>query len=481
MSNEKNGFISFEKTEVEKWSPEEVVLVVAGTGRGKSSAVEDIAKMYDGSKILVLSPRVFLKSQQENGFVNCDNVDCMTYQMVQSMKTEDVRKFNDEYDFLVLDEIHALIGDSNFNRTTTSFITRILREYKGVIVGMTATDCGLEELIWKVAKKKCRTYRYEKDFDFITGPIQLFPDNATIAQVIRDTVARGEKVLVFGDRIQTLESLRKDLMFDVNVLTVVSENSPKYTRLCKKNADKIEEMKLKEKFSEDVLLTTTVLEMGVNLKDPLITTVVCFSANLCSIEQMIGRKRRNAGEGVRVYVKSYSSDELKKMREVEQGALKMYKKFTNDREQFNKDYAYDFVDPYGVIRTRTCGDNAELYVDECRVSRAKFLLKTTCKGNTYDFERELQAWFGKETFRLPRVKLMDALEAFDDRILKNKEEKSLFVNLLELGRTAKGLNALFEAENIPYRIIELKCVTDVDEHGNKKQYRHAWKIVRTQQ
>ncbi|MBQ4543417.1 MAG: AAA family ATPase [Clostridia bacterium] len=488
MSNEKNGFISFEKTEVEKWSPEEVVLVVAGTGRGKSSMVEKLAQMYAGSKILELSPREFLKSQQENNLQESEveeakNIDCMTYQRVQSMKAEEIKTLNDTYDFLVLDEIHALITDSHFNRTTTSLLTRILREFKGIIVGMTATDCGIEELIWRIAKRRCRTYRYEKNFDFISGPIQLFPDTATIAQVIRETVAKGEKVLVFGENIQTLEALQKELVLDANTLMVVSEHSPKYKKLCEKNADKIEEMKLKERLPMNiqVLLTTTVLEMGVNLKDPLITCVVSFSVNLCSIEQMIGRKRRAKGEGVRVYVKSYSSDELKKIREEEQKALKVYKQYMNHREQFNEKYEYDLNDVYGVIRTRTCGNNAELYVDECRVLRAEFLLKTTCKGNTYDFERALQDWFGKETFRLPKAKVVDTLEQFDDKILKNKEEKSVFVNLLELGRTAKGLNALFEAENIPYRIIELKCVTDVDEHGNKKQYRHAWKIVKIQQ
>lgn len=488
MSNERKDFISFEKTEVDTWCPEEVVLIVAGTGRGKSSAVEKLAQMYAGSKILELYPREFLKSQQENNLQEsevkeAENIDCLTYQRVQSMKSEEIKALNDIYDFLVLDEIHALITDSHFNRTTTSLLTRILREFKGIIVGMTATDCGIQDLIWRIAKKRCRTYRYEKDFDFISGPIQLFPDIATIAQVIRETVARDEKVLVFGENIQTLESLQKELVLDANVLTVVSEHSPKYKKLCEKNADKIEEMKVTEKIPEEVnvVLSSTVLEMGVNLKDPTLTTVVCFSANLCSIEQMIGRKRRKTGEGVRVYVKSYSTDELKKIREEEQKALKVYKQYTHHREQFNEEHKYDLNDVYGVIRTRTCGNNAELYVDECRVLRAEFLLKTTCRGNTYDFERELQAWFGKETFRLPKAKVVDTLEQFEEKILKNKEEKAVFVDLLELGRTAKGLNALFEAENIPYRIEELKCVTDVDEHGNKKQYRHAWKIVRTQQ
>lgn len=488
MVDEKNEYINLEKIDVEKWSPEEVVLIVAGTGRGKSSAVEKLAQMFAGSKILELSPRVFLKSQQENNLQKSEvkeseHIDCLTYQMVQSMKAKEIKQLNDTYDFLILDEIHALICDSHFNRTTTSLLTRILREFKGIIVGMTATDCGIEELIWRIAKRRCRTYRYEKTFDFISGPIQLFPDTATIAQVIRETVARGEKVLVFGENIQTLEALQKELVLDANTLTVVSEHSPKYKKLCEKNADKIEEMKLKERLpvNVQVLLTTTVLEMGVNLKkDPSLTTVVCFSANLCSLEQMIGRKRREPGEVVKVYIKSYSSDELKKIREEEQKALKVYKQYLYHREQFNEKYEYDLNDVYGVIRTRTCGNNAELYVDECRVLRAEFLLKTTCRGNTYDFERALQDWFGKETFRLPKAKVVDTLETFDEKILKNKEEKSVFVNLLELGRTAKGLNALFEAENIPYRIIELKCVTDVDEHGNKKQYRHAWKIVRTQ-
>lgn len=485
MVNEKNEYINLEKIDVEQWSSEEVVLIVAGTGRGKSSLIEDIAKMYDGSRIAMLSPRVFLKSQQENNLQEsevkeAENIDCMTYQKIQSMNAEEIKALNDTYDFLVLDEIHSLICDSHFNRTTTSLLTRIFREFKGIVIGMTATDCGVEELIWKVAKKTCRTYRYEKDFDFIKGPIQLFPDVSTIAQVIRDTVARGEKVLVFGETIQMLESLQKEIVLDANVLTVVSEHSPKYKKICKKNEDKIEEMKLKERFPEDVqvLFATTVLEMGINIKDPLVTTVVCFSANLCSIEQMIGRKRRKEGEGVCVYVKSYSSDELKKIREDEQKALKVYKQYKHHRDQFNKKYEDDLSDPYGVIRTRTSGNGAEVYVNECRVSRAEFLLKTTCKGNTYDFERALQDWFSKETFRLPRVNVVDKLEPFDKKILKNKEEKAVFVDLLELGRTAKGLNALFEAENIPYHIEELKCITDVDANGKKKQFRHAWKIER---
>ena len=62
-----------------------------------------------------------------------------------------------------------------------------------------------------------------------------------------------------------------------------------------------------EKFNFKVLITTSVLDNGINLKDSLIKHIVIETCNKTSFIQMLGRIRReNITDKLNLYIKNYT-------------------------------------------------------------------------------------------------------------------------------------------------------------------------------
>ena len=56
-------------------------------------------------------------------------------------------------------------------------------------------------------------------------------------------------------------------------------------------------------FSKDVVITTTVLENGINIKDHQLKHIVIDLTDMETIVQCIGRKRLFGNDGVNLYVR----------------------------------------------------------------------------------------------------------------------------------------------------------------------------------
>lgn len=115
------------------------------------------------------------------------------------------------------------------------------------------------------------------------------------------------KLLVFVRRREdgrNLESTWKEKGVNAVFIDRTSKNAPdeEYSHVDDENADKAKaEQKYKnkvwkqllrnEKFDEDVLISTSVLDCGINILDDAVRTVACFADEPTAFIQMLGRKR----------------------------------------------------------------------------------------------------------------------------------------------------------------------------------------------
>ena len=68
----------------------------------------------------------------------------------------------------------------------------------------------------------------------------------------------------------------------------------------------------KEKFSQKVLICTSVLDNGINIKDRNVKNIVISVFDKVTFLQMLGRKRIEEGERLNLYIHEYSTGELKR-------------------------------------------------------------------------------------------------------------------------------------------------------------------------
>lgn len=117
----------------------------------------------------------------------------------------------------------------------------------------------------------------------------FFKDLVDLIPHIKDQA--DEKWLVFTDRKPTGRQFCEAL---ANRATYVDADS--------KGTDAWDELIREEKFSSQVLVTTSVLDCGINIHDPALKHIAVIADNRVSLTQMIGRKRLDPGEQVELWV-----------------------------------------------------------------------------------------------------------------------------------------------------------------------------------
>lgn len=141
-------------SDLESWTPKNIIIISAGTGRGKSYFVKNHLYQYAksaGKKILFLIHRTncvtqFRQEIERDG--KSDTIDIMTYQKIES----DILHFNahmnfNQYSYIVCDEFHYFISDANFNNTTDISFDEILNANQCIRIFMSATSADMEQYL----------------------------------------------------------------------------------------------------------------------------------------------------------------------------------------------------------------------------------------------------------------------------------------------------------------------------------------------
>ena len=337
--------------EYEQWKRGDVVFISSPTGSGKTWFVLNVLLKYlagRGQKMLYLVNRTVLKEQLDEEkkrlpfeLRNC--IDVVLYQTIESRLLElkfdgtflwrnyhTVQKYL-AYDCVVCDEAHYFMMDSNYNTNTIlsyKFIADCFKEK--IRIYMSATIAGIKEFIERDSMKnihsswlgyhlkdttrielmrsgKIYNYGFQRKYENIEIGILKERDE------IKDLVVNGkEKWLVFVDS----KIFGKTLATDIKAA---------FEKKAKENAEKksdaeetvvfvtsdydvdgdatevVETIVTEGKQSPKVLITTSVLDNGINIKDIALRNIIIVADTEVEFIQMLGRKR-NDGTLIKLYI-----------------------------------------------------------------------------------------------------------------------------------------------------------------------------------
>lgn len=313
--------------EIDYWHYTNPVLIDAPPGKGKTSFVYEVLiplAIKCRRNIVLVANRVALSIQMkleilqqtespllgrltDQGIRETDifgNVAVVSYHSLPGFLNEPANeKWLEDVLFVVADECHYYAADSSFNDLTGYHLRLITKQFKRAIrIYMTATSYDVlqplaeaeqkidylrERLTYRLTERRCYRYCWPQDFSFVD--LHFFRDLKEIEGVIG--AKASEKTLVFVDSRDRGQEFARELGSRATYLDAASKGTKAMTKLLKEN-----------RFDTQALVTTKVLDCGVNIWDEKLRNVVVMTDDRVSMIQMLGRKRRKPGERVNLYV-----------------------------------------------------------------------------------------------------------------------------------------------------------------------------------
>ncbi len=473
--------------EYERWYyHKNKVFLDAPMGMGKTRFITDVLfdfilrkrniNIHHNDKLLILCNRRMLGLQYWWEMIEkrCsyhelkDVVEIKSYQEIAASirGSGNVDELLQEYSCVVCDEVHYFYADSDFNCYGTFAVMHALLR-AGIckmMIFMSATGDEIFPILEKALKKQFKSVKnvfpdlneeYRKivlqnlqsyrNFDYV-HPYLLKDDKELIYKVGHSS----EKWLIFIDckerGKQLLENIRKN---GKTADIIHADNLDKDSRL-------VSQLVMNGQLDKEVLITTSVLDNGVSLKDPLLRNIVIMTDSPVSFVQMLGRIRVGEQDIVNLYLIKREASEFKKRAEA---SKKLLDKFEKALEQFSSVKAFDilckvFDDPwseeaedYRKIYTLTpegvdfipaeysrtrLGNNflvtkrVELYINELAMEKTgdafkmQSLLYKRAMSSPEEVAYEQISWIGKTR--------ADLIICSEDYLKKNEEQ---LINELE--------------------------------------------------
>lgn len=337
------NFLSDIITEKEyiKWQKGNLIFIFSGTGSGKTTlALEELSIHYleQNKSVLYLVPRRILKCQIEDDVMAVlDNYpdkaseynpkfNIWTYQQLETDILHNNGKNIPSFDFLICDEYHCFIADSIFRPNTQISYNYIFHNYDNnekTILLLTATPNGImdymitdmsfeeigngniddiryepiqsenENYQYKSNDRDVFVYKLSKNYDYLD--IKYFISEDEIMELMKKT---KQKSIIFVSSKNKGKRLEKELLEKkINAIYIDAENKEN-TR--KKNVDNLIETKT---FPQQVFVTTSVLDVGVNFFDKDIENIVIAHTEPMEFLQMLGRIRvRQTGQRISLFI-----------------------------------------------------------------------------------------------------------------------------------------------------------------------------------
>ncbi len=350
----------------------------------------------------------------------------------------------DNVEYVVADECHYFTSDSSFNDLTEWHVKLITRHFKRAIrVYMTGTSWDAlrpiadAEMAMKYDKERaCKVHldreiiRYHWKQDYSHVDLRFFRDLEEIKQLIVGNP--NEKYMIFVDNRDSGRALADALGKDrATYLDAESKGTKEMTKLLKEQT-----------FDRQVLVTTKVLDCGINLWDNRLRHIVTVTDDRVSMLQMLGRKRRKPGERVNLYVcdmdlkliaKRYRDGQelLAALREYQEGDTEVHHQMARScwRSEDRKYRIYFRITDWSIVPNE---------VAFWALKRKDYFYRKLLEGHT-TFRGEVCKWLGKtqEPEKAPDEELTAFCEAHLGQEL-NEEEIVMARKLIVKTAVAKG-------------------------------------------
>ena len=332
------------KGEIGRWCPTQPVLIAAPTGRGKTEFVKRIAQYqrYRRGSILLLVHRSAIAVQQKrrlaaalnsrwSGVEDLKALDCadevlsdvgLTIMPYQRFAARHAQMPLQEFAWVVCDEAHAFFSDAAFSPHLDPLFWKLPKIFRHARrLYLTATPGPILPLLCRAERdnlqacRNCRPYChpgigkllfYHFPNRFSAVDLRYFRRIEEIADLVRSRPE--EKFLIFTAAREKPEavsqSYKKSLEgrgVSVAYLDRFSKGTPAWDAVCRE-----------ERFPQQALICTSVLDCGVNLKDPALRHIVVEATDKTEFLQMLGRKRLETGAPVHAYIRVPDSATLRR-------------------------------------------------------------------------------------------------------------------------------------------------------------------------
>lgn len=350
------------------WQPGEQVFISAGTGRRKNTFIKnELLKHCGNQKVVIFENRQSLMQQQIIDIISeidpevlkyndiskdnmvifgaYKNIMIISYQCAAlkcMLRNNRFLDFCSQARYLIFDEAHYILDDANFNKGISFFAQTFLKKSfsNATKIFMSGTMEEIYEYIQLINRlpKEPVDIIQEKELFYKTGniPARLalkgFGDNSNdnlilslptdysyiqpykyktiddICSQIAQTPI-NEKWMIF------VKSINEGVMLKLG-LQGICNNSVYFLNAENKNDNENAEIYnqlIREcRFNCRVLIATTVIYNGINVKDNNVKHIVVPFAPMSVVKQLLGRKRMAENETVKVYFPDVSCKNVKK-------------------------------------------------------------------------------------------------------------------------------------------------------------------------
>ncbi len=308
----KKRFSDLIEDKYKSWKDTRIILD-GGTGSGKTYFVLNKIGKYAkecNCKILYLCNRSKLRDQTYGDIKKLklqDTVIVMTYQSLQNrIKHKDTFP---HYDYIIADECHYFTNDALFNEYTDLSYKYLKHQSKNVVIYISATAKVFFH--WMKQKEIVTQEHYfsiPKDYSYV-DKVYFYDKKYLIPQI--DKILEEEKdskIIVFCNSITRMLELYKK--YENQADYAASQNAVKVKDICNEKCV-YEHKDGKVTFDKRILVTTKVLDNGINIKDKKVKHIFSEILDADSAIQALGRKRRTSEDDTcTFYLKNYSGQAI---------------------------------------------------------------------------------------------------------------------------------------------------------------------------
>ena len=215
------------------------------------------------------------------------------------------------YAFIVLDECHFFTSDAAFNIDTDLVMNHLVSNGRNAVrIYLSATIETVFEAIvrcehrfWgnKSVPMDLVYYYMPPNYTYITEIFSYKNDDALLEKIAKSS----EKWLIFVDSKDYGETLEKKLNGKCKAVFIHSGNKD-----TGESGKVFNELVKTEKFSPDVLISTAVLDNGINIEANFVHNIVLSVFDRVSFLQMLGRARRNGQTSVHLYLREFDTSRI---------------------------------------------------------------------------------------------------------------------------------------------------------------------------
>lgn len=348
------------------WLPSNRVFISAGTGRGKNTFIKmELLKHIGDARAVIFENRESLMQQQITDIVDEIDHDALKYQdfsdegmvtfgsrkniMIISYQTAAVKcalgdsrflDFCNTAKYLIFDEAHYMLDDAPFNKGINFFINTFLNPsffpnaIRLFLSGSMEEFYSFTQCLVPFSSEPINLYNEKELFDKkpnheLTRLIEAKTNGIDVLSMPTDysyiCPYRYQELTDICDQIQASDGDEKWLVFVKSIndglklyyaLKEVLGNSVRFLNAGNKNdhenKDTYDQLVKACKFDCRVLIATTVIYNGINVKDSAVKHLVLPFSTVPILKQLIGRKRMEEGEHVNVYFQDVKLDVLKR-------------------------------------------------------------------------------------------------------------------------------------------------------------------------